>query len=54
MQDFEKLGVFYLGKAFDLGKKKRKDDFQERSLCRWVANPSPFPLPSRERVSIES
>jgi len=26
MQDFEKLGVFYLGKAYDLGKKKRKDD----------------------------
>ena len=24
MQDFEKLGVFYLGKAYDLGKKKRK------------------------------
>jgi len=26
MQDFEKLGAFYLGKAFDLAKKKRKDD----------------------------
>jgi hypothetical protein len=26
MQDFEKLGAFYLGKAFGLGKKKRKDD----------------------------
>jgi hypothetical protein len=26
MQDFEKLGVFYLGKAYDLGKKKRKED----------------------------
>ena len=26
MQDFEKLGVFYLGKAFDLAKKKRTED----------------------------
>ena len=26
MQDFEKLGVFYLGKAFDLGAKKRRED----------------------------
>ncbi len=26
MQDFEKLGAFYLGKAFDLAKKSRKDD----------------------------
>ena len=26
MQDFEKLGVFYLGRAFDLAKKKRQDD----------------------------
>jgi hypothetical protein len=26
MQDFEKLGVFYLGRAFDLAKKKRLDD----------------------------
>ncbi len=26
MQDFEKLGAFYLGKAFDLAKKTRKDD----------------------------
>jgi hypothetical protein len=25
MQDFEKLGVFYLGKSYDLAKKKRKD-----------------------------
>ena len=26
MQDFEKLGAFYLGKTFDLAKKKRMDD----------------------------
>ena len=26
MQDFEKLGVFYLGRAYDLARKKRKDD----------------------------
>jgi hypothetical protein len=26
MQDFEKLGVFYLGRAYDLAKKTRKDD----------------------------
>src|SRR5262245_37529187 len=26
MQDFEKLGVFYLGRAFDLAKKKRQND----------------------------
>src|SRR5262247_2506342 len=26
MQDFEKLGVFYMGRAFDLAKKKRLDD----------------------------
>ena len=26
MQDFEKLGVFYLGRAYDLAKKKRLDD----------------------------
>ena len=26
MQDFEKLGVFYLGKSYDLAEKKRKDD----------------------------
>ena len=26
MQDFEKLGAFYLGKSFDLAKKKRQDD----------------------------
>jgi hypothetical protein len=26
VQDFEKLGVFYLGRAYDLAKKRRKDD----------------------------
>src|SRR5215467_6673191 len=26
MADFEKLGVFYLGKAYDPGKKRRRDD----------------------------
>ena len=26
MQDFEKLGVFYLGKSYDLAKKKRLED----------------------------
>jgi DNA helicase HerA-like ATPase len=26
MQDFEKLGVFYLGKEYDLAAKKRKED----------------------------
>jgi hypothetical protein len=25
--DFEKLGVFYLGRAFDLAGRKRKDEF---------------------------
>src|SRR5215207_1827629 len=27
MQDFEKLGVFYLGKEFDLATKQRKSDY---------------------------
>src|SRR4249920_3194122 len=26
MPDFEKLGVFYLGKTYDAGKKRRRDD----------------------------
>ena len=26
MQDFEKLGVFYLGREYDLAAKRRKDD----------------------------
>src|SRR5215467_7664161 len=35
MADFEKLGVFYLGKAYDPGKKRRRDDlvlYESRDL----------------------
>jgi hypothetical protein len=43
MPDFEKLGVFYLGKSYDAAKKRRRDDlllYDSRDLVTHAIEPA--------------